>query len=128
MHAIGAFLESDNQEALGTLFFFASNAAIIMVEDAFQHLCTKLDPDSRRKSKTQPPSVSRLMLQYGYVLSWLALTGPFWNYRILREHWTRIWPAVSAPVSQYAVVTIAAKGYFVLISGVLMKVIFRISL
>ncbi|KAL4768625.1 membrane bound O-acyl transferase family-domain-containing protein [Aspergillus nidulans var. acristatus] len=97
MHAIGAFLESDNQEALGTLFFFASNAAIIMVEDAFQHLCTKLGPDSRRKSKTQPPSVSRLMLQYGYVLSWLALTGPFWNYRILREHWTRIWPAVSAP-------------------------------
>lgn len=128
IHAIGAFMESDNQEAFGTLFFFASNAAIIMVEDALQHLCTKLGPNSRRKYTTRPPSVFRLILQYGWVLSWLTLVGPFWDYRMLRVHWTKLWPAVSALVSQHAVVPIAAKGCFVLISGLLMKVIFRISL
>lgn len=132
IHAIGAFIESDNQEALSTLFFFASNAAIIIIEDALQHLCTKLGPDSRRKYTTpyttQPPSVFKLILQYGWVLSWLTLVGPLWDYRMLRVHWTKLWPAVSAPVSQHAVVPIAAKGCFVLISGLFMKVIFRISL
>ncbi|CBF84172.1 hypothetical protein AN2708.2 [Aspergillus nidulans FGSC A4] len=85
IHAIGAFIESDNQEALSTLFFFASNAAIIIIEDALQHLCTKLGPDSRRKYTTpyttQPPSVFKLILQYGWVLSWLTL-----NCKLHSEH------------------------------------------
>jgi hypothetical protein len=124
MHAIGPLLESDKQEAWATLFFFASNAAIIMVEDTLQHLCTKLEP--RRKHRTQT-TVPRLVVGYFWVLSWLALLGPFWNYRMLRSHWSNLWP-VSAPLSQPAMVFMGAKGYFVLTIGCMLKIMFKTSL